>query len=124
MPSYVLAGELAINEVLRVSSRARRSRPGCGRRRRRCGLASRRERWRIGDVRARRGDPIAAFANLTQAVLATAQGRLAAAGQWALSEKGIVERAGLRGTQSALTACDAERAATALADILELPTWR
>jgi hypothetical protein len=35
-------------------------------------------------------------------VLATAQGRLAAAGEWVLNEKRLVERAGLDGIQDRL----------------------
>jgi hypothetical protein len=41
------------------------------------------------------------FANLGQAVLATAQGRLAAAGEWALNEKHVVERSDLGATHAA-----------------------
>jgi hypothetical protein len=50
----------------------------------------------FAEVHAGRQDRVACLANLCQAVLATAQGRLAAAGQWALNEKRITERAGLR----------------------------
>jgi hypothetical protein len=39
---------------------------------------------------------------LGQAVLATAQGRLAAAGEWVLNEKRITERAGLHAVQDRL----------------------
>ena len=49
----------------------------------------------FAEVHAGRQDRVACLANLCQAVLATAQGRLAAAGQWALNEKRITERAGL-----------------------------
>jgi len=38
---------------------------------------------------------VACLANLCQAVLATAQGRLAAAGEWVLNEKRLTERAWL-----------------------------
>jgi hypothetical protein len=47
------------------------------------------------DVYAGRQDRVACLANLCQAVLATAQGRLAAAGEWVLNEKRLTERAGL-----------------------------
>jgi hypothetical protein len=47
------------------------------------------------DMHARRSDVAATCANVTQAALATAQGRLAAQKQWALNEKGILDRAGL-----------------------------
>ena len=45
---------------------------------------------------------MACLANLCQAVLATAQGRLAAAGVWVLNEKRITERAGLDAIQDRL----------------------
>jgi hypothetical protein len=48
----------------------------------------------FADVYAGRQDRVACLANLCQAVLATAQGRLAAAGQWVLNEKRLTERAG------------------------------
>jgi len=54
------------------------------------------------DVHAGRQDRVACLANLCQAVLAAAQGRLAAAGEWALNEKRLVERAGLGGVQHRL----------------------
>jgi len=46
---------------------------------------------------------VAASANLGQAVLAAAQSRLAASGQWVLNEKGIVERAGLGEANAAIS---------------------
>jgi hypothetical protein len=46
-------------------------------------------------VHADRQDRVACLANLCQAVLATAQGRLSADGVWVLNEKRLVERAGL-----------------------------
>ena len=56
----------------------------------------------FAEVHAGRQDRVACLANLCQAVLATAQGRLAAAGQWALNEKRLVSRAGLDGIQDRL----------------------
>ena len=56
----------------------------------------------FADVHAGRQDRVACLANLGQAVLATAQGRLAAAGEWALNEKRITERAGLHAVQDRL----------------------
>ena len=56
----------------------------------------------FADVHAGRQDRVACLANLCQAVLATAQGRLAAAGEWVLNEKRITERAGLRAVQDRL----------------------
>jgi hypothetical protein len=49
----------------------------------------------FAEVHALRGDRVACLANLTQAVLAAAEGRLAAAAKWALNEKRIVEQSGL-----------------------------
>jgi hypothetical protein len=49
----------------------------------------------FAEVHAGRQDRVASLANLCQAVLATAQGRLAAAGDWVLNEKRLTERAGL-----------------------------
>ena len=46
---------------------------------------------------------MACLANLCQAVLATGQGRLAAAGVWVLNEKRLTERAGLDAIQDRLT---------------------
>ena len=42
----------------------------------------------LAEVHAGRQDRVASLANLCQAVLATAQGRLAAAGEWVLNENG------------------------------------
>src|SRR5262249_41785386 len=54
----------------------------------------------FADVHAGRQDRAACLANLCQAALAAAQGRLAAAGEWALNEKRLVERAGLGATRA------------------------
>ena len=54
-------------------------------------------------MHAGRGDRVACLANLTQATLATAQARMAAAGEWVLNEKRLVARAGLNGVQDLLT---------------------
>jgi hypothetical protein len=64
----------------------------------------------IAAMHAERQDRVACLANLCQAVLATAQGRLAAAGEWALNEKRIVARAGLAGIQDRLAQPAAELA--------------
>jgi hypothetical protein len=56
----------------------------------------------FAEVHAGRRDRVACMANLGQAVLATAQGRLAAAGEWVLNEKRIIERAGLHAVQDRL----------------------
>lgn len=93
--TYVLTGELALNEVL-AGELPRPSFPDALR-------ATAPVLWNrlaggamhFARLHAARGDLVAVSANLGQAVLAAAQARLAAAGTWALNEKGIVERAGL-----------------------------
>lgn len=121
--TYVLAGELAINEVL-VGELPRPAFPDALRDaapplwfRLAAGALA------VGRTHARRGDAVGAVANVGQAVLATAQGRLAARGEWALNEKGIVERAGLSTVARSLDTYDTERAADALARELDLPDW-
>lgn len=93
--TYVLTGELALGRVL-FGDLPRPRYPAA--------LRERAPRvWanlalgalRFADVHAGRADTIACLANLTQAVLAAAQGRLAGRGEWALNEKRIVARAGL-----------------------------
>jgi hypothetical protein len=94
--TYVLTGELALGRVLAGEL----PRPGFPPKLRRTAPVA----WsrlaagalHFAEVHAGRRDRVACLANLCQAVLATAQGRLAAAGQWALNEKRITERAGLR----------------------------
>ena len=49
----------------------------------------------FAEVHAMRSDRTSCLANLCQAVLATAEGRLAARCEWVLNEKGIVARADL-----------------------------
>jgi hypothetical protein len=88
----VLSGELprpAFPEILRVTAPAAWFRIAAG-------------ALHFADVYAGRGDRTACLTNLCQAVLATAEGRLAAAGEWALNEKRIVERAGLDSVQHRL----------------------
>ena len=53
-------------------------------------------------VHARRQDSVACLANLCQAALSTAQGRLASAGEWVLNEKRLAGRAGLSDVQDRL----------------------
>lgn len=96
IPTYVLAGELAVSQVL-VGDLPRPGFPDVLR-----DTASR--RWR-GESRmtldyaerayARNGDTVGCAGLLAQAVMQAAHGRLAADGRWALNEKRIVEQAGL-----------------------------
>ena len=122
--TYVLAGELAVNEVLvgqlprpSFPARLRETAPALWFRLAAGALA-------VGRTHADRGDAIAAVANFTQAVLATAQGRLAAQGEWALNEKRIVERAGLSEAQAILAGVGVDGAAATLSSLLDLPSWR
>jgi len=100
--TYVLTGELALGRVLAGEL----PRPGFPPKLRQTAPTA----WfrlaagalYFADVYAGRGDRVACLANLCQAVLAAAQGRLAAAGQWALNEKRLTERAGLSSVQDRL----------------------
>jgi hypothetical protein len=104
IPSYVLVGELALGSVL-VGSLPRPDYPAAL-------AASAPPYWRqvalmaLRTARAhgRRADTVATVANLAQAILAEAQARLAATREWALNEKGIVDRAGLAAAQGILFA--------------------
>ena len=60
----------------------------------------------FADVHAGRQDRVACLANLCQAVLAAAQGRMAAAREWVLNEKRLARRAGLGGVQDRLGQSD------------------
>jgi hypothetical protein len=125
--TYVLAGELALAKQLsgelprpRYPQRLRETAPAAWFR-----LAA--GALHFAEVYAGRGDAVACLANLCQAVLATAQGRLAAAGEWALNEKRIVERAGLGASQDRLRQPDLDLAAlvTDVGASLQLsdPVW-
>ena len=100
--TYVLAGELALGRVLAGDL----PRPGFPQKLRETAPAA----WfrlaagalHFADVHAGRQDRVACLANLCQAVLAAAQGRTAAASEWVLNEKRLVERAGLGGVQDRL----------------------
>jgi len=100
--TYVLAGELALGRVLAgdlprpaFPDRLRETAPVAWSR-----LAA--GALHFAAVHAGRGDRVACLANLTQAVLATAQARMAAAGEWVLNEKRLVARAGLESLQDRL----------------------
>jgi hypothetical protein len=100
--TYVLAGELALGRVLSGDL----PRPGFPPKLRENAPVA----WfrlaagalHFADVHARRQDRVACLANLCQAVLAAAQSRMAAAGEWVLNEKRLIERAGLGGVQDLL----------------------
>jgi hypothetical protein len=100
--TYVLAGELALGKVLAGDL----PRPGFPEKLRKTAPQA----WarlaagalHFADVHAQRLDRAACLANLCQAVLASGQGRLAAAGEWILNEKRLVERAGLHDVQALL----------------------
>jgi hypothetical protein len=100
--TYVLAGELALGRVLAGTL----PRPAFPPKLRQIAPAA----WfrlaagalHFADVHAGRQDRVACLANLCQAVLAAAQGRMAAAGEWVLNEKRLAERAGLGGVQDRL----------------------
>jgi len=100
--TYVLAGELALGKVLsgelprpRFPQQLRQTAPAAWSR-----LAA--GALQFAEVHADRGDRVACLANLCQAVLAAAQGRLAAAGEWVLNEKRLVQRARLGSIQDRL----------------------
>ncbi len=116
--TYVLAGELAVNEVLAgelprpvFPDALRETAPALWNRL--AGGAVHYARVHLG-----RGDVVASTANLAEAVLSVAQARLAAAGEWALNEKGIVERAGLGDAARAFTDLDPAAAVDHVADLL------
>ena len=93
--TYILAGELALHRVLAgdlprpaFPVRLRQTAPEAWTR-----LAA--GALHFAAVHGGRDDRVACLANLTQATLATAQARMAAAGEWVLNEKRLVARAGL-----------------------------
>jgi predicted nucleotidyltransferase len=95
MATYVLAGELALGKTL-VGELPRPEFPDALRE-----TAPR--RWRgdvdfslaVAEQAADRGDAAPCSGLLARAAIGEAQARLAAAGEWALNEKGILRRAGL-----------------------------
>ncbi len=100
--TYVLTGELALGRVLagdlpcpQFPPRLRETAPVAWAR-----LAA--GALHFAGVHAGRQDRVGCLANLGQAVLAAAQGRMAAAGQWVLNEKRLTERAGLHAAQDLL----------------------
>jgi predicted nucleotidyltransferase len=95
MATYVLAGELALGKTL-VGKLPRPEFPEALR-------ESAPPRWHgdadfslaVAERAAERGDVASCAGLLARAAIAEAQARLAAAGEWALNEKGILRRAGL-----------------------------
>jgi predicted nucleotidyltransferase len=95
MPTYALAGELALNRVLAGSL----PRPAFTGALRETAVRN----WRLSrdfslmlaETAEARGDQTYLAGLLARATIAEAHARLAARGEWALNEKGIVERAGL-----------------------------
>jgi hypothetical protein len=118
--TYVLAGELAVNEALegdlpkplfpdalRESAPARWNRLAGG-------------AMHFARLHLERGDLVASSANVGQAVLAAAQARLASSGEWALNEKGIVDRAGLAEANVAIDELDPAEAIGHIAQLLDV----
>jgi predicted nucleotidyltransferase len=104
MPTYVLAGELAHAKVLagdlprpEFPEALRRSAPPRW-------SGSARFSLEVAAAAADRGDAAWCAGLLAKAALAAAQARMAERGEWALSEKGLVPRAGLREAEGLLAA--------------------
>lgn len=104
LPTYVLAGELALGTVLRgrlprpvFSAALRKAAP-------RAWDGDAAFSLLIADGMAARGDAVAVAGMLARAAIAAAHSRLAARGSWALNEKGIIARAGLEEAADVLTA--------------------
>jgi hypothetical protein len=104
IPTYVLAGELALCQVL-VGDLPRPRFPTTLR-------ATAARRWRdeadltlgyADRAHARTGEVVGCAGLLAQAIVQAAQARLAAQGVWVLNEKRIVERAGLTHLAAPLT---------------------
>ena len=110
MATYVLAGELAVCEVLAGEL----PRPGFPERLRETAPP----RWRasaklslgIARTLAGRGDVGPCVGLLAKAAIAAAQARLAERGEWALTEKGIIRRAGLSRRVESILAAPGDRA--------------
>ena len=100
--TYILAGELALGRVLAGDLPRPEFPPALRKTAPRAWSRLAAGALHFAGVYAGREDRVACLANLCQAVLAAAQGRLAAAGEWALNEKRLVSRAGLDGIQDRL----------------------
>ncbi len=111
LPTYVLAGELALNRVL-TGELPKPAFPQP--------LRQTAPRWWHGNAAfslygarqaAARGEVSRCAGLLARAALAEAQARLAERGEWALNEKGLLGRAGLAGVDRLLAAPGADAAA-------------
>ena len=110
LPTYVLAGELALCEVLHGEL----PRPGFPDALRR----SAPPRWRslstfaldLAETAAERGDVVTCTGLLAQAAIGEAHARLAERGEWALTEKGVARRAGLGAHVESTLAAPGDRA--------------
>jgi len=109
VPTYVLAGELALAEVLagelprpRFPDALRKAAP---------------ERWHAGaamslasaEAAATRHDVVSCAGLLAKAAIEVAQAALAERGEWALNEKGIVRQAGLAWRVEGILAAPGDR---------------
>jgi hypothetical protein len=127
MATYVLAGELALAEVLAgklprpaFPDALRQAAPGRWRRSARFSLA-------IADTAAARHDVVSCAGLLAKAAIEAAQATLAERGEWALTEKGIIRRAALGARVEAIMAAPGDRpfelarAVTAMRAALGIP---
>jgi hypothetical protein len=110
MATYVLAGELALAELLAgelarpgFPEALRQVAPGRWRRSARFSLA-------IADTAAARHDVVSCAGLLAKAAIEAAQAALAERGEWALNEKGIARTAGLGRRAESILAAPGDRA--------------
>lgn len=122
MPTYILVGEMAANQVLsgrlpsvRFPAALQES-------------AARRWRWNAAfslvhaAAHAERDDRMACVGMLARAALQTAHGLLASRGEWVLNEKGLLRRAGLEAIATAVMGeTTPRRAVTEARRLLALP---
>jgi hypothetical protein len=127
MATYVLAGELALAELLAgelprpgFPDQLRQAAPGRWHRSAGFSLA-------IADVAAARHDVVSCAGLLAKAAIEAAQAALAGRGEWALNEKAIVRRAALGARVEAILAAPGDRpfelsrAVTAMRAALGIP---
>jgi hypothetical protein len=127
MATYVLAGELALAELLAgelprpgFPDALRRAAPGRWRRSAGFSLA-------IADTAAARHDVVSCAGLLAKAAVEAAQAAFAERGEWALTEKAIVRRAALGARVEAILAAPGDRpfelarAVTAMRAALGIP---